>query len=254
MAGEGQEVAVQGFDVDRHMRHALSAIDEHQRAMAVRPLRHILDGVDAEHVGSVGQRHKLGLGADEVIEVVEADTALIVDVGEAQDGARVPGQELPGDHVAVVLRDAQNDLVAGLHELAAPGVRDEVDRLGRVAHEDDGLVTVLRVDKARDLGSHGLVQGRRLFRQRVNTAVDVGVVVLVVVDQGIDDLVRLLGGRCVIEIDQRLAVDLSLQDRKVLANGFDVVHVLLPVLTSASADAFEACGLELLLAASQQGL
>ena len=51
---------------------------------------------------------------------------------------------------------------------------------------------------------------------------DVGVVVLVVAAQGVDDRARLLRGGRVVEVDQRLAVDLLLQDREVVA---DAAHV-----------------------------
>src|SRR5258707_73070 len=50
----------------------------------------------------------------------------------------------------------------------------------------------------------------------------VGVGVGVVVDECVDDLAWLLGRRRVVQIDQRPAVDQSLQDRKV---GADARHV-----------------------------
>src|SRR5437867_9098941 len=44
-----------------------------------------------------------------------------------------------------------------------------------------------------------------------------GVVVLVIADEGVDDLARFLAGGGVVEIDQRVAVDLLIQDREVAA-------------------------------------
>ena len=173
----------------------------------------------------MGQRDHLRLRPDERLELVAAQPALVVDVDVAQDGAALLGDELPGDHVAVVLDDADDDLVAGLEEAPSPGVRDEVDPLGRVAREDDALGAVGRLDEARDLGARAFVGLGRLFGERVQAAVDVGVVVLVVVDERVDDLARLLGRRGVVQVDQRAAVHLALEDGEVLADRFYVKHV-----------------------------
>ena len=56
--------------------------------------------------------------------------------------------ELPGDEVRVVLELGDDDDVARPEVLEPPRVRDEVDRLGRVADEDD-LARARRVDEAR---------------------------------------------------------------------------------------------------------
>src|SRR4051812_49243084 len=53
---------------------------------------------------------------------------------------------------------------------------------------------------------------------------NVGVVAAVVADQGIDNRLRLLGGRGVVEIDQRLAVYCWGEYRKVTADRRFVVH------------------------------
>ena len=55
---------------------------------------------------------------------------------------------------------------------------------------------------------------------------DVGVVVLVVVHERVDDLARLLRGRGVVQVHERLAVHLALEDGEVFADGFDVKHEL----------------------------
>jgi hypothetical protein len=48
--------------------------------------------------------------------------------------------------------------------------------------------------------------------------VDVGVVLLVVADEGVDDLFGLLGRGRAVEVDERFAVHALLQDREVGAN------------------------------------
>ncbi len=86
------------------------------------------------------------------------------------------GEDLPRHHVGVMLHVRQHDRVAGAEVRAGPRVGDEVDRLGRVAGEDD-LVGARCVDEARDLAPGVLERGRRFFGDRVHAAVDVGVVV-----------------------------------------------------------------------------
>ena len=61
----------------------------------------------------------------------------------------------------------------------------------------------------------GFESGGRAIAQFMNAAMDVGVVVLVIIAQRLDDCARLLRGRGVIEINQRMAMDLLIQDRKI---------------------------------------
>ena len=59
-------------------------------------------------------------------------------------------------------------------------------------------------------------------RQRVGAAVDVGIVMGVEVGQGVDDGLRLLRRRGVVEPGERLAVDVVIEDREVAADGGNV--------------------------------
>src|SRR5690606_12151019 len=95
---------------------------------------------------------------------------------------------------------------------------------GRVAREDDALRAGGRLDEAPHLRARVLVRGRRFLRQLVEAAVDVRVVALVVGDQRVDDLARLLRRRRVVEVGERLAVHLALEDGEVFADGFYVIH------------------------------
>jgi hypothetical protein len=53
--------------------------------------------------------------------------------------------------------------------------------------------------------------------QFVETAMNVGVVVFVVMDEGINYRPRLLRCRCVVEIDQRTILDLLVESREIFA-------------------------------------
>ena len=96
----------------------------------------------------------------------------------AQPRAALLAEELPGDDVRVVLHLGDEHLVALAHVLAAPGVGDQVDRLGHVAGEDRGAG--LPAHEGGDPLARALEQLGGLARQRVDAAVDVGVGVAVV--------------------------------------------------------------------------
>jgi hypothetical protein len=59
----------------------------------------------------------------------------------------------------------------------------------------------------------------------VHAAVNIGVVFLVVVAHGVDDGARLLAGGAVVQVCERVAVDLLVQDREVLAHVVNVEEV-----------------------------
>ena len=126
-------------------------------------------------------------------------------------------EELPRDEVGVVLHLGQDDRVAAGDVAPAPRVGDEVDRLGRVAGEDD-LVAVGGVDEAADLGPGPsrtprspsrrscrcrdgrwrCTRGSSRRRASMTTC-------------------RLLAARRRVEVDERMAVDLLVEDREVAA-------------------------------------
>ena len=68
----------------------------------------------------------------------------------------------------------------------APAVGDEVDRFGRVAGEDD-LARVRSVEETGDLAACLIVGDGGTLGQAVDAAMDVGVVLLVEVADGVDD-------------------------------------------------------------------
>ena len=72
------------------------------------------------------------------------------------------------------------------------------------------------------LGAGFLVGGGGALGELVNAAVDVGAVHLVEAADGVDHRERLLRGSGAIQIDQRLAVDVLLEDREILPDPFHV--------------------------------
>ena len=137
--GDRDEVRAERLDVDDAMRRRLRRVDDHDRALLVRPCGERLDRVDRpERVRDEIVRDDLDVAlAREPVERVELQLAVVVDrdVPEAAPGPL--RDELPRHEVRVVLELGDDDDVARPEVVEPPGVRDEVDRLGRAAREDD---------------------------------------------------------------------------------------------------------------------
>jgi hypothetical protein len=170
----------------------------------VRPLRECLDGVDRpEGVRDEVRADDLdGSLARERLERVELQLTLGVD----RDGPEArPGplsDVLPRHEVRVVLELGDDDDVAGTEVVEAPGVCDEVERLGRAAGEDD-LLLARRVEERGDRPASRLEPLRRALREPVDAAMDVRVLVLVEVAHAVEHLPRLLRRRRRVEVGDR---------------------------------------------------
>ena len=160
------------------------------------------------------------------VEVGEVEPAVGGDRHPAQGGAGAAAGLLPRDEVGVVLHLGDEHLVTRAEgepvAVAAPtavravgeGVGDEVDRLGRVAGEDD--LVGPRPDEARDGVARRLVGVGALLGELVGTAVHGRVRALVEVALGVEHLAGLVRGRTRVEVDQRVPpAHGARQDREV---------------------------------------
>ena len=216
--GEHEEVGVERLHVGAHVRHRLRAVDEHQRAVAMGDGDHLARRRHrAERVRDLRQRDDARLRPEQLLVFVEHHVAAVVDRRDAQLRAGLEAELLPGHDIGVVLEPGDDDLVARLHIAPAPALRDEVDPLGRAAHEHD-LFRRSGVEEAPHLVARRLVGVGRAGGQRMRAAVHVGVLVRVEGGEAVDHGLRLLRGRAVVEPDQPLAVHLLLQDREVVAD------------------------------------
>ena len=223
VAGEGVELAIEFAHVHRQMRDRLRAVHQHRDASGVGQVDHELDRVDGpERVGQVDKRHQLHPPAAEQPLVLVQDQ--FAGVGEGHDFQRRAGalaQQLPGHDVGVVLHAGDDDLVAGLDRAAAETARHQVDAFGGAAGENDFL-DAGRVQKGAHLFPRALVGGGGSLRQQVNAPVDVGVIAGVTPADGVDDRFRFLHRGGVVQIDQGLAVNPLMQDRKIGADAGEV--------------------------------
>ena len=143
--------------------------------------------------------------------------AVVGDRDVPQDGAGPLGQLLPRHEIRVVLHRGEQDFVAGSHVGVAPTAGHRVDA-GRRAGREDDFAGVLGADERPDLLAGLFVLLGAPLAERVDAAVDVGVVVLVDAAQHVDHLPRPLRAGRVVEKHQRpVAVHRLLEDRKIVA-------------------------------------
>src|SRR5919198_1006512 len=212
----GQEVAAQRLDVHRMVGRSLGGVHDHDRALLVRPSGELLDGVDRpKRVGDEIGRDDPHLSlACELVKRIELELAVVVDAEHPEVGTGSLGHVLPRDEVRVVLELRDDGDVAGAKVVQAPCVGNEVQRLRRLAREDD-LPRRRRVDEGGHLLAGELELRGRAFGERVDTAVHVRVRGLVERAHRVKYLTRLLRGDRRIQVRKRLAVDLLLEDRKI---------------------------------------
>jgi hypothetical protein len=130
-------------------------------------------------------------------------------------------QHLPGHDVGVMLEMRNEHLVARLEQGTTITLRDQIDGLGRAAHEHD-LARRTGVDEARDALACALVQRRRFLAERVHTAMDVGMMHPLVFVHGRDDAAWALRGGAAVEISERFAVHRAGENREFAPYGGDV--------------------------------
>ena len=124
----------------------------------------------------------------------------------------------------MVLHGGDEHLVTGADVLASVAARHQVDGLGGATHQDD-LPVVGGVNVPLDLPARALEGCGRAAAELMHTPVHVGAVLTVEALQGVDHRPRFLGGGGIVQVDQGLAVDGLLQNRKVLSRGFDIEQV-----------------------------
>src|ERR1700733_9774447 len=115
-------------------------------------------------------------------------------------------KNLPRHDVGVVLHGGDEHFISSADMDAAIGLRDEVDGLSCAADENN-LARVGCVDE---------------LLERVHTAMNVGVQVIVIVCDGVENYLRLLRCGAVVKINQRLAVDSLGKDGEVSADFCDI--------------------------------
>ena len=125
--------------------------------------------------------------------------------------------KVPRHDVGVMLHHAEHDLVARADASKTEARRDEIDRLGRRSGEDDLVVRCGVQEPPHGFASRLIGLSRRVG-EIVQSAMHVGVFVLVGVDEPVDDLFRLLRRSGVVQIDERLPIGSLGKDREIRAD------------------------------------
>ena len=175
----------------------------------------------AERIGNVRDRNQSRSRIDERFELVHPQHTRVIDGCHAQPRPGLLTQELPRDDVRMVLHLRHEDLIACLEPAAAIALRNQVDRLCRAPCKYDFL-GVHRIDECSHLLPRRFERVRRALAQLVDAAVYVRIERGVVTMLAIDHAGRFLARRCVIEVDERLAMNRLFQDREVLAPAGDI--------------------------------
>ena len=160
-------------------------------------------------------------GPKQLFVLVEQHLARVIDRRNAQPRALFRAQHLPGNDVGVMLHPGDDNLIVLLNVLASPTLRDKIDGLGRSAHKDD-LARGAGIQKAARLFASRFVGIGGTRGQFMRGAMHIGVLVFVEVAEPINDRLRLLRGRAVVQPDQRTAIDPLTQNRKIAANRLHV--------------------------------
>ena len=185
MCAKGKEVGSQVGHIDRHVRQRLRAVDDQIAAVLVDELAEVLDRVlDAQHVRNLTHGQDLGFGAHLGQNLIGGELTGLGGVEVDELGAGLAADLLPRDQVGVVLHDGNDDLVTGLEHRGRKALGDQVERLARVAGEDD-LVGLGSADDVSDLLTHLRDGIGGLDGQRVQAAQRVGVHTLVEVAFGV---------------------------------------------------------------------
>src|SRR5215207_265687 len=212
------EVRAERLHVERPVRGRLSGVDDHDRAVLVRPRGKPLARVDRpERIRDEIVRDDLHVPRRcDLVQRVEHELAVVVERDRAELGSRSICDVLPRDEIRVMLELRHDDDIATPQVVEAPRVGDEVDALGRASREDH-LALARRVQERRNLRARALVAGSGVLGELVDAAVDVRVRGLVEGADRVEDLTGLLCRRGGVEVRERLPVDLVLEDREVRA-------------------------------------
>src|SRR5216683_2100771 len=121
-----------------------------------------------------------------------------------------------------MLDGGDQHLIAGSDVLPAPRAGHEVDALRRAAREDD-LFLAAGIDESLHRAARLLVGRGGDLAQVMHAAMHVRVFLGVVANDAIDDRLRLLRRRRVVEVDEWLAPHAAAEDRKVFSDALNVV-------------------------------
>ena len=216
VAGEGVEVDAERGDIHRAMLHGLGAVEQHARADGARRFhkrRNVADG--AGDVRGMRDRHESATRREGFIQARKIEASVCSQRQQSQNDAAPLAQQLPRHEIAVVLYEAQHDLVARLQHVAER-MGDEVDRSRGAGGEHD-FIGAGSIQVGSDLVPRMLVGGIGALGQAVGAAQHIGARLRLEGRGRVHRRIAALPGRGIVEIVQGRLCAEFLQQGKVLA-------------------------------------
>ena len=227
VAGKSQVVDAQIRDVDHAMAHDLRAVEHEQGARVMGHLGESFDGGHgAEHVRAPRHRDDLHLPIGEQLRITRLiKIALGGEPGNAEIGTRGRTRLLPGNIVGVVLHKAHHDGIVGPEHMSQ-AAGNHVQAVGRAAREHHAR-RIGRADEAGDRIPRVLKCIGRGVRQVMHPTMHVRVARPIVLRNSGKHLFGNLRRRRVVQVHERMAMNLLSQNREILAYAFHI-HVRHP--------------------------
>ena len=230
MARESIEVAIQILHINLDVGSGLSTVNKHRNAMTMGNGNHLLDRIDrSQHIRHMSESDKACTVAEQVLIGLHIHLTAIVDGHDTQGHSLALPDELPGHDIAVMFHHSDDNFITVLQHLAERRCH-EVDALGGATSENH-LLDAAGIDEATHLFTRLLHEICRFLREGVDATVHIGLVVVVHPVNGLHNGTRRLGRRSIVEIDERAALNLALQDGIILTYLVDVHISLFPVVS-----------------------
>ncbi|VGP61192.1 hypothetical protein SB00610_02937 [Klebsiella quasipneumoniae subsp. similipneumoniae] len=220
MCGEDIKITTQRLNVHRVVHHRLSTVHQYFSAMLMRKGNQRRQRVfGAQHVGDFGDRQQAGTLVKQPGNHVQLQGAVRVEWNHPQLSPPPGAEHLPRYDVGVVLHLADDDVIPSADVGISPAVGHQVDALGGAAHEYQ-LLRRSGVKESGRLLAHRFHPRGGFRAEGMDPTMHRRVAVTIEFRFGADHRLRFLGAGGAVKIDQRLAVDLPAQYRKIGANPF----------------------------------
>ncbi len=217
--GKDVEIAAEAVEGNRKVGSRLCAIHQSGYPLRARKgdeLGHRIDR--AEHIGNVRESEEPHrIACEHPGRPLEVEHALLIHGHGHEPRAASAAEHLPRHEVAVVVHRRDQHHLARLQPRREVSLRHQIHGLGGAPCEHHAT----RIGGPKESGegrSCALVELRRLDRKGVHPAVHIRIVRTVEAIHRLEHAERFLGGGRIVEIDQRLAVHLPAEGRKLLAH------------------------------------
>lgn len=214
MSGKSVKVYIAFLYVKSLMHNALRAIDKNRNPVRMRNSDNLAQGIDqTENVGDLSNCQNLSLRSDQSFQFRNLKMSRIINRKNLQGSTSPLAQELPGNNVRMMLSFRHNYFIATLHECLPKGIGDKIDGTGSTGCENN-LSPVLSIEKFPDGIAGSLIFIRSFGSKEMYCTMDIGIVAGRHQRKLVENLDRPLGSRCIVEINQLLAIYFLRKGRK----------------------------------------